>query len=245
MTTQGTQVFRSLRTLILAGAIFAPAGVAAQTFTTDFDLDRCTFAAFGRHNPYFSLKPGDRSTLSGEEDGTAVEVKITVLDRFKVITLVTPGGATRRVRARVIEERETDDGDLIEVSRNWFARCVETNDVFYFGEDVDIIEGGQVVRHDGSWEAGKNGAQPGIVIPARFLLGSRYYQEQALPVAADRSEHVGMSLDVAAAGTTFHKCVAVTETSPLTPGEEESKVYCPGVGLVKDDTITLSDFDRP
>ena len=124
-------------------------------------------------------------------------------------------------------------------------RCVETNDVFYFGEDVDIFEDGLVVRHDGSWEAGKSGAQPGIVIPARFLLGSRYFQEQALPVAADRSEHVGMRLDVTAAGRTFHHCVSVTETSPLEPGQEESKVYCPGVGLVKDDTLTLSDFDRP
>jgi hypothetical protein len=244
MTTLGTRVSRSIRNLILAGAIVAPAGVFAQTFTTDFDVDRCTFAAFGRHNPYFSLKPGDRSTLTGEEDGTAVEVVISVTNRFKVITFVTPDGATKRVRARVVEERETNDGDLVEVSRNWFARCVETNDVFYFGEDVDLYEDGQVVGHGGSWEAGKSGAQPGIVIPARFLLGSRYFQEQALPVAADRSEHVGMRLDVTAAGQTFHHCVSVVETSPLEPGQEESKVYCPGVGLVKDDTLTLSDFDR-
>lgn len=127
-----------------------------------------------------------------------------------------------------LEEREKIDGELVEVSRNWYARCVETHDVFYFGEDVDIIENGQVVRHDGSWQAGKNGAQPGIIIPARFLLGSRYFQEQASPVAADRAEHVAMGLDVTAAGQTFHDCVAVTETSPLEPGHESAKTYFPG-----------------
>ncbi|HWM94151.1 MAG TPA: hypothetical protein VN493_25565 [Thermoanaerobaculia bacterium] len=62
------------------------------------------------------------------------------------------------------------------VSRNWYSRCRQTHDVFYFGEEVDIYEDGQIVRHEGAWEAGKNGSQPGI-IPARFLLGARDYQE--------------------------------------------------------------------
>ncbi len=245
MTTLGSRVSRTFQTLILAGAILAPAGATAQTFTTDFDIDRCTFSVTGRHNPYFSLRTGDQLTLEGEEDGETVEVVITVTNRTKLITFVTPDGATKRVRTRVVEEREKVDGELVEVSRNWFARCVETNDVFYFGEDVDIIEGGQVVGHDGAWEAGKNGAQPGIIIPARFLLGSRYFQEQALPVAADRAEHVGMGLTVTAAGQTFHDCVAVTETSPLEPGHESAKTYCPGVGLVRDNVATLTEFERP
>lgn len=243
--TTGSRVFRSLQTLILAAALGTPAGALAQTFTTDFDIDRCTFSITGRHNPYFSLKTGDRLTLEGEDDGETIEVVITVTNRTKLITFVTPDGNTKRVRTRVVEEREKIDGDLVEVSRNWYARCVETNDVFYFGEDVDIIEDGQVVRHDGSWQAGKNGAQPGIIIPARFLLGSRYFQEQASPVAADRAEHVGMGLDVTAAGETFHDCVSVTETSPLEPGHESAKTYCPGVGLVADNEAMLTDFERP
>ncbi len=230
---------------MLAGAVVAPVAASAQTFTTDFDIDRCTFASTGRHNPYFSLKPGDQVTLEGEEDGETIEVEITVTQQTKQITFVTPDGTTKRLRARVVEEREEVDGTLVEISRNWFARCVETNDVFYFGEAVDIYENGQVVRHDGSWEAGKNGALPGIVIPARYLLGSRYFQEQAAPVAADRSEHVGMGLNIVAAGRTFHDCVAVTETSPLEPGHESAKTYCPGVGLVRDNVATLTEFVRP
>ncbi len=230
---------------MLAGAVLAPEAGSAQTFTTDFDIDRCTFSVTGRHNPYFSLKPGDQLTLEGDDEGEMVEVVITVTNQTKLITFVTPDGTTKRVRARVVEEREKIDGDLVEVSRNWYARCVETNDVFYFGEDVDIIENGQVISHDGAWQAGKNGAMPGIIIPARFLLGSRYFQEQAAPVAADRAEHVGMGLDVTAAGQTFHDCVAITETSPLEPGHESAKTYCPGVGLVQDSAATLTDFERP
>lgn len=66
-----------------------------------------------------------------------------------------------------------------------------------------------------------------------------------MPVAADRAEHVGMGLDVDAAGTTFHDCVAVTETSPLEPGHESAKTYCPGVGLVRDNEAELTEFERP
>ncbi len=64
MTTLGSRVSQTFQTLILAGAILLPTGALAQTFTTDFDIDRCTFSVTGRHNPYFSLRTGDRLTLA-------------------------------------------------------------------------------------------------------------------------------------------------------------------------------------
>lgn len=231
---------------VLTIAALAPAAFAAQPeFTGDFDIERCTFAADGRQNPYFSLNPGDRLTLEGEDDGEEVRVEITVDNATKAITFQTPEGATLSLQARVVVEREWVDDELVEVSRNWFARCRQTNDIFYFGESVDNFEDGVLVDHDGSWEAGVGGAQPGILIPARFLLGSRYFQEQAPGVALDRAEHVDMGLTVRAAGRAFRDCVAVSETSPLDrPGSESLKVYCPGVGLVVDDDIVLTDFRR-
>ncbi len=229
---------------LVIGAIGKPASAAADTaFTEDFDIERCKFLPNGRDNPYFSLHPGDQLTLEGDDDGEEVKVEITVTDETKDITFRTPNGSTMTVRTRVVVEREWIDGDLIEVSRNWYSRCRQTNDVFYFGEAVDFIDNGQVVGHGGSWQAGVAGAQPGIIIPARFLLGSRYYQEQA-PEAQDRAEHVDMGLTVRAAGRTFRGCVEVLETTPLEPGHESVKVYCPGVGLVVDSAVTLTEFER-
>lgn len=232
-----------LLSFALAGA--APKEAAAQPeFTTDFDVERCEFGSSGRLNPYFSLNPGDQLTLEGEEDGEEVEVEITVSSNTKWINFVTPEGTALAVRTRVVVEREWIDDELVEVSRNWYARCRQTNDVFYFGESVDIYEDGEVVSHDGSWQAGVGGAQPGIIIPARFLLGSRYFQEIAPGVALDRAEHVEMGLEVDAAGETFESCVRVVETSPLEPGHESVKVYCPDVGLVQDNVATLTDYRR-
>ena len=230
--------------LVLALALASLPAFAAQ-FTTDFDVERCTFAPDGRQNPYFSLHPGDQITLEGEDDGEEIEVEITVTNDTRAITFQTPEGRTMTIQARVVVEREHVDGELVEVSRNWYSRCRQTNDVFYFGEAVDIYEDGKVVSHDGAWEAGKDGAQPGIIIPARFLLGSRYYQEVAPEgEALDRAHHVAMNLSFRGAGKTFRDCVKVVETSPLEPGHESIKVYCPGVGLVKDNEAVLTDFER-
>ena len=231
---------RGLCLALLLGTAAAPA-LADDEFTSDFAVDRCGFVNSGAQNPYFSLQPGRQLILEGDDDGEEVRLEITVLAATKVIDFVAPSGKPMHVVTRVVEERESKDGELAEVSRNFFARCKQTNDVFYFGEEVDFYENGQVVDHHGSWQAGVNGAQPGIVIPARFLLGARYYQERAPGVALDRAENVEMGIDLSLAGRRLHGCVAVSETSDLESGESV-KIYCPGVGLVFDDEIVLTSF---
>ena len=226
--------------VLLLGAAAMPA-LADDEFTSDFAIERCGFVNSGAQNPYFSLQPGRRLVLEGDDDGEAVRLEITVLGATKVIDFVAPSGQPMRVVARVVEERESKDGELAEVSRNFFARCKQTNDVFYFGEEVDFYENGQIVGHSGAWQAGVNGAQPGILVPARFLLGARYYQEQAPGIALDRAENVEMGLTLNLAGRKLRDCVAVAETSAIESGES-AKVYCPGVGLVLDDDIELTSF---
>lgn len=244
MNTQLNWISRAgLALALAAGTAGMPAPAAAQEFTADFAIERCKFVPNGRENPYFSLNPGDVLTLEGDDDGEEVKVEITVTGDTKDITFRTRAGATMTVRARVVVEKEWIDGDLVEVSRNWYSRCRQTHDVFYFGEAVDFIADGQVVGHGGSWQAGVNGAQPGIIVPARSLLGSRYYQEQAAE-AQDRAEHVRMGFSVSAAGKTFNSCVEILETTPLEPGHESVKVYCPGIGLVMDSAVTLTEFER-
>ena len=67
----------------------------------------------------------------------------------------------------MVEERETKDGKLVEVSRNYFAISKRTNSVYYFGEDVDEYKDGKVARHGGSWLAGTGGARFGLLMPGQ------------------------------------------------------------------------------
>lgn len=144
------------------------------------------------------------------------------------------------LRARVWEDREFEDGELVEVSRNFLAICRETGDIFCFGEDVDDCEDGELIGHDGAWRAGVDGAQPGIMFPGRFLLGSRYMQEIAPGVALDRAENVSMGLDVETPAGNFSGYVGVLDSNGLEPDAPgDPKVYCPRVGLVMDEVIVL------
>jgi hypothetical protein len=120
--------------------------------------------------------------------------------------------------------------------------------VVYFGEDVDIYakDGVTIISHEGAWRAGVDGARAGMVMPGTFLLGSRYFQEIAPGVAMDRACHAKMNLTIITSAGTFSGCVKVQETSPLEPGAVSIKVYCPGIGLVKDSSARLVDWsERP
>ena len=215
----------------------AQGGEDGLEFTTQFDLESCGFSTTGR-NPYFILMPGYQLILEGDEDGETVRAAITVLKDTEKIHLDDLGN----VKTRVVEEREWVDGELAEVSRNFFAICRQTNAVYYFGEDVDIYEDGEIVSHDGAWRAGQDGARPGIMMPGTFLLGSRYFQEVAPDVAMDRAEHVAMGLAIGTPAGSFDDCVEVMETTPLDPEEEGFKVYSPGVGLVLDEELELVEY---
>lgn len=236
------QIFAAITVLALLLTSVPPAQAQSEQgeFTEDFRLRDCRFKSEGS-NPYFILQPGYRLILEGEEDGVKERLIVTVLDRVRNITV--PGYGT--VRTRVVEEQHFANSKLVELSMNYFAICEKTNDVYYFGELTDIFHPNGTVTHDGSWIAGINGAKPGIVMPGTFLLGARYFQEQAPGVATDRAEHVEMGLTVETAAGTFQDCVFIVETSPLDPGASSEKIYCPGVGLVSDAPVQLMKIVRP
>jgi hypothetical protein len=219
----------SLICFFLMGSSAWPAAAKKNKFTTDFRIEDCTFSTTGR-NAYFSLNPGDKLILEEKN----VRLEITVLNETHDVTLPDIGTIT----TRVVEELETENNVEFERSRNFFALCEQTNDVFYFGETVEPASIG------GAWEAGVDGAVPGIIMPARFLLGARYFQEQAPGVALDRAEHTKMGLTVADPkdpANPFTDCVEVTETTKLERGKS-IKRYCPGVGLVFDDGLELTGY---
>jgi hypothetical protein len=207
-----------------------------KEFTSEFFTDDCTFATTGRNPFWIPLVPGYEALLEGDEDGEEVSVEITVLED----TFVVDG-----VETRVVQEYETIDGELVEISRNYFAFCMETGSIFYFGEDVDIYEDGEIVSHDGAWLSGVDGAEAGIIMPGTVLLGSRYFQEVAPGVALDRAEHVAMDVTAETEAGTFEDCLEAWETTPLAPDDLSIKVYAPGVGLVIDDVTELVEYTDP
>lgn len=232
-----TVLTRPLICLLGALAPLAPlAAGAADTFTRQFPIASCDFRPSGG-NAFFRLRENRQLYLSNircVQSGDCeelVELWITMLPETRNITFEY-AGKTVTARTRVMEEYETVDGELDEISRNYVADCSPMHDVYYFGEDV---EDGDGHRLPDSWLAGRNGARPGILMPDRaFLLGSRYYQELA-DNAKDRAEHTAMGLTIEVPAGTYRGCIEVTETTPLEPGEEAPKNYCPGVGFVRDD----------
>jgi hypothetical protein len=230
----------AMAVLIASGAEVAEAG----RFTEDFPVEECQFRTWGG-NPFFILSPGRQAYFSNQRCVAAgdcdelEELWITVTLQTRTITL-RDDGRTLNIPTRVVQEYETADGELVEISRNYFASCSPDRDVYYFGEEVDIYEDGRIVSHDGEWLAGRRGAEPGIIMPDRaFLLGSRYVQELAPGIAEDRAEHMAVDLEVNVPAGSYEDCVRVNETTPLEPGHVSKKVYCPGIGLVRDGDLEL------
>ncbi len=165
--------------LVLSGAwaYCSAAGISSERWTDQFNLPGCAWSSKGK-NDFFILEPGYQQILEGHEGKDSIRLEITVLDQTRKVG---------SIETRIVEERESRNGEVVEVSRNFFAACRPSNDIFYFGEDVDIYEDGKVATHVGAWEAEKGGARAGLFMPSRPLLGARFYQEIAPGVAMDRS----------------------------------------------------------
>lgn len=205
-----------------------PAGGPSDRFQDSFDLSNRELATTGR-NKYFILEPGYQLVLEGKDGAETVQLTVTVLNETKKIG---------DIETRVVEERETADGKLIEISRNFFAICKKTGSVFYFGEEVDMVKDGKVVSHEGAWLHGENGARAGMMMPGDPILGASYYQEVAPKVAMDRGRIVGVDAALTTPGGKFNGCLEVQEENPL-DREKEIKTHAPGIGLVQDENLLL------
>jgi hypothetical protein len=181
-------------------------------------------------NRFFILEPGYQLVFQGREGGRTVDLVITVLNETKRVA---------GVETRVVEERESANGKLVEISRNYFALGAASRNVYYLGEDVDIYRDGRVASHEGAWLAGVNGAQHGLAMPAKNNVGDKYYQERAPKTALDRAETVSLTETVQTPAGTFTNCLKVRETTPLEPGSVEYKYYAPDIGLVRDGNLKL------
>jgi hypothetical protein len=210
-------------------------GSSGDEWQDEFNLDDCELSSTGK-NSYFFLQPGYQLTLEGQEDGENVHLIVTILNDTKIVD---------GIETRVVEERESIDGELAEISRNYFAICTETGDIFYFGEEVDDYEGGKIVSHEGEWLAGENDARAGMIIPANPQLGMKYYQEVAPGIAEDRAEVVSLDEVVDTPAGQFENVLKVEETNPLEGNEKEYKFHVSGIGLIQDADLKLVSYVLP
>ncbi len=196
-----------------------------EVWEQEFKVDKSTLVTTGT-NPFFVLVPGFKSEFVGGD----TRLVITVFNRTKKVD---------GVMTRIVEEREYEDGKVIEVSRNYFAIDPKTSDVYYFGEDVDMYKDGRVVSHEGAWLSGVKGAKFGLMMPGKPTVGRSYYQEIAQGVAMDRAVIVAADATVQTPSGTYRNCLRVEETTPLEPGVKEYKYYSTGVGLIQDSDLKL------
>jgi hypothetical protein len=213
----------------------SPSTDETTEWMSSFNLENCDFASTGE-NSYFILKPGYQVTLEGEEDGEDLQLVMTVLNETKVVN---------GIETRVVEEKETEGGNLVEISRNYFAICKPTNNAIYFGEDVDMYEDGEIVSHEGAWLAGANGSKAGMIMPGKVEVGLKYYQEIAPGAAEDRAEIIGVNDTLDAPAGNFQNVLKTEETNPLEPGVKESKFYAPGIGLIQEEALVLVKYTKP
>jgi hypothetical protein len=175
-------------------------------------------------NPYWPMQPGTRwvyRETSG--DGPPNRVVVTVTD------------FTKRVRAgivaRIVHDRVTQAGRLVEDTMDWYAQDGDGN-VWYLGEDTREYEDSTKVSTKGSWEAGVDGAQPGVIIPAHPRAGMAYRQEHRAGTAEDRARVLALDERVEVPAGSFDHVLMTRDWTPLEPDVVEHKFYARGMGPV-------------
>jgi len=178
-------------------------------------------------NRWFPLEPGTVWTYRGTGDEGGHTEVVTVTDRTRVVQGVT---------TTVVHDVTTDaDGKRVEDTFDWYAQDVDGN-VWYFGEDTTSYERRRPST-EGSWEAGVDGAEAGLVMAAHPRVGDGYEQEHLAGVAEDRARVLSLAELRTVPLAEYDDLVQVEETSPLEPGVVERKYYASGVGLVLEETV--------
>jgi hypothetical protein len=206
----------------LGGGAYDPT-INPTIFTTSID------------NPYLPLKPGTTYIYEGPTSQGFIRTTFAVTTNTKLIDGVT---------CVEVHDQVFTDGELTEDTLDWFAQDNDGN-VWYFGEDSDELVNGRVSSLGGSWQAGVNGASPGIVMEAHPTVGDFYRQEFLLNTAEDSAGVLDLNQTVMVPAGTFHHCLETAEVTGLEPGALEHKFYAKGVGnvltvdLVTGDTFPL------
>jgi hypothetical protein len=175
-------------------------------------------------NPFMPLIPGTKYTyLEQTDEGNEINEVIVTTDSIRIMG----------VKCIVVTDiLKNDKGDVLESTLDWYAQDKDGN-VWYFGEDTKEYENGKVSSTAGTWKTGEDGAQPGIVMPGKPLLGIPYRQEYLFNEAEDMGKVISISETVTVSYGTFNNCIMTEEWTPLEPGLVEHKYYASGIGNIK------------
>jgi hypothetical protein len=188
-----------------------PAKLEPADFTTEVD------------NPYWPMRPGSRWVYRETEGrGPVQRVEVTVTTRTKRIS---------GIDTLVVHDLVTEDGERVEDTFDWYAQDADGN-IWYLGEDTKEYENGKVTTTEGSWEAGVDGAQAGIIVPAKPKQGLTYREEYYAGHAEDAAEVLGVNGKAQVPFGRFGGALMTRNYSGIEPNVEELKFYARGVGPV-------------
>lgn len=200
------------------------------------DIDAGVFSSRVDH-PYLPKLPGTTWVYEARSsDGEVEVVTVDVLDETRTVM-----GVETIVVHDVVY---TEDGRLVEDTFDWFAQDADGN-VWYFGEDTKAYDEQGNVSEAGAWEAGVDGALPGIVMPAEPTVSATGYRQEYL---AGEAEDMGQVIDRAVG------VVVTRDWTPLEADVVEEKTYLEGVGFVYEskvdgegatESVRLIEFTRP
>ncbi|MEP6760165.1 MAG: hypothetical protein ABJA93_02225 [Sporichthyaceae bacterium] len=173
-------------------------------------------------NPYFPLKPGTTKIYEGVRDGKPTHSELVTTTQTRMVMGVT---------CVVVHDTVTSGGALVEKTDDWYAQHKDGT-VWYFGENTAEYVNGVVSSTHGTWEAGVDGAVPGVIMYAKPTVGTAYYQEFRPGEAEDRAKILTLDTTIAVPAGTFHNVITTEDSDPLNPDKTDKKWFAPGVGVV-------------
>ena len=187
------------------------------------ELDPADFSA-DIDNRYWPMESGTRWTYREiDEEGTVVEVVVTATSETKEIA--------NGVTARVVRDTVTEDGQVIEDTFDWYAQDSDGT-IWYLGENTAEFEDGKVATREGSFEAGVDGALPGVIMPGDPEVGMAYRQEYYKGEAEDNGEILSLEEMAEVPSGKYDDVLLTKDTITIEPDVLEYKLYAPGIGPV-------------
>jgi hypothetical protein len=231
---------RSLARIALVVGLTVPAALAAAARSANGPPSPPTWVLHGTYVPtikpadfvatvdnrYFPLKPGTAFHYRGVRDGTAQTDDMLVTSQIKVVL---------GVKCTVVRDTVSEHGKPLERTFDWYAQDKHGN-VWYMGEDSLELKNGRFVKASDSWQAGVDGAQPGIIMPGNPRVGDVYRQEYYPPDALDQAKVLATTARVRVPSGSFSRALRTIEWSPVEPQLEE-KYYVAGLGEVKEEVV--------
>jgi hypothetical protein len=174
-------------------------------------------------NPQWPMTVGSRWVyrVTDMSDGSTKRQVIVVTRQTK---LMADG-----IRARVVRDVVSEHGKPVEITSDWYAQDRQ-GDVWYFGEQTTAYNKQGTPTDNGTWQAGINGAMPGIALPAKACLGLSYREEYSKGVAEDQSRVLALDAQAGVRAGHFHHVLLTEDFSPIEPDVSELKFYARGSG---------------